>query len=113
MADAYHSLSIEGYRVSADLIERVRSGTWNPDHNEQDRERRNAMAARGYWQAYREVRKSIGRVLKGESPGTVAAADKLRITVPAPDPRPTVRPKAKLCCRQLRRKRLGVQSVEV
>ena len=31
--DAYHSLSIEGYRVSPELIERVRSGTWNPDGN--------------------------------------------------------------------------------
>src|ERR687892_1401027 len=29
--DAYHSLSIEGYRVSPALIELVRSGTWNPD----------------------------------------------------------------------------------
>jgi len=51
VTDAYHSLSIEGYRVTPDLIERVRSGTWNPESNEQDREQRNAMAARGYWQA--------------------------------------------------------------
>ncbi|MGX8009058.1 hypothetical protein ACVDG8_008620 [Mesorhizobium sp. ORM8.1] len=29
--DAYHSLSIEGYRVSPGLIDRVRSATWNPD----------------------------------------------------------------------------------
>jgi hypothetical protein len=26
VTDAYHSLSIEGYRVSAELIERVRNG---------------------------------------------------------------------------------------
>jgi fido (protein-threonine AMPylation protein) len=75
VTDAYHSLSIEGYQVSADLIERVRSGTWNPDRNAQDREQRNAMAARGYWQAYQEVQKSIGRVLKGENTGAVAADD--------------------------------------
>ncbi len=31
VTDAYHSLSIEGYRVTPDLIERVRSGTWNPE----------------------------------------------------------------------------------
>ena len=49
----YHSLSIEGYRVTPDLVERVRSGTWNPDGREQDHEQRNAMAARGYWQASR------------------------------------------------------------
>src|SRR2546425_3637945 len=75
VTDAYHSLSIEGYRVTTDLIERVRSGTWNPDANEQDREQRNAMAARGYWQAFQLVQKSIGKVLKGDNPGTVPDHD--------------------------------------
>jgi fido (protein-threonine AMPylation protein) len=75
VTDAYHSLSIEGYRVSTDLIKRVRSGTWNPETNKQDREQRNAMAARGYWQAFKTVEKSIGRVLKGENPGNVAEQD--------------------------------------
>jgi len=36
VTDAYHSLSIEGYRVSRDLIERVRSGEWHPENNEAD-----------------------------------------------------------------------------
>jgi hypothetical protein len=31
VTDAYHSLSIEGYRVTPALIERVRSGTSNPE----------------------------------------------------------------------------------
>jgi hypothetical protein len=75
VADAYHSLSIEGYRVTRELIERVRSGTWNPERNEGDREQRNAMAARGYWQAYQAVQKSVGRVLQGENPGLVADED--------------------------------------
>lgn len=75
VTDAYHSLSIEGYRVSPALIERVRSGTWNPDSNEQDREHRNALAARGYWLAYQAVQKSLERVLHGENPGTVADED--------------------------------------
>ena len=35
-SDAYHSLSIEGYRVSRELIEQVRSGNWNPESNEND-----------------------------------------------------------------------------
>jgi Fic family protein len=74
-ADAYHSLSIEGYRVGAELIQRVRSGAWNPEANEPDREQRNAMAARGYWRAFQEVQTSIGRVLKGENPGLVAEED--------------------------------------
>jgi hypothetical protein len=52
VTDAYHSLSIEGYRVTPELIRKVRSGRWNPDANELDRDQRNAMAARGYWQAF-------------------------------------------------------------
>lgn len=75
VTDAYHSLSIEGYRVTPELIERVRRGSWNPEANERDREQTNAMAARGYWQAFQVVEKSIGRVLKGENPGTVAEED--------------------------------------
>lgn len=72
VTDAYHSLSIEGYRVSTELIERVRRGAWNPDENQQDREQRNAMAARGYFQAYEAVQQSIAKVLEGQNPGEVA-----------------------------------------
>jgi len=75
VTDAYHSLSIEGYRVSPALIERMRSGAWNPDANEQDREHRNALAARGYWLAFQAVQKSLRRVLGGENPGAVAEQD--------------------------------------
>lgn len=73
--DAYHSLSIEGYLVSPALIERVRRGRWNPDASEQDREERNALAARGYWLTFQSVQKSLRRVLRGENPGTVAEAE--------------------------------------
>lgn len=75
VTDAYHSLSIEGYRVTPELIERVRTGQWNPDGNEQDREQRNALAARGYWQAFQAVRASVGKVLKGKNPGVIADED--------------------------------------
>ena len=54
-SDAYHSLSIEGYRVSPELIERVRAGDWSPDQIDGDRTERNALAARGYWQAFQAV----------------------------------------------------------
>ncbi|MHB1829014.1 MAG: Fic family protein [Steroidobacteraceae bacterium] len=73
-ADAYHSLSIEGYTVSDALIERVRSGPWNPGHNEPDRLNRDALAARGYWQAFQRVKESVARVLAGENAGVVAEA---------------------------------------
>jgi len=75
VTDAYHSLSIEGYRVSPALIERVRTGAWNPDDDKSDREHRNALAARGYWQAYQAVRESVRKVLRGENPGAVVDAD--------------------------------------
>ncbi len=73
--DAYHSLSIEGYRVTAELIERVRDGNWNPDGNEADREARNAMAARGYYQAFQAVKESIKKILAGKNPGEVTDTD--------------------------------------
>jgi hypothetical protein len=74
-SDAYHSLSIEGYRVSAELIERVRSGNLNPDTDKNDRENRNALAARGYWQAFQAVKQSLNSVLRGDNPGAVADRD--------------------------------------
>ncbi|MGH8251702.1 MAG: Fic family protein [Steroidobacteraceae bacterium] len=73
--DAYHSLSIEGYRVSRELIERVRSGAWNPDGNAGDRQQRDAMAAKGYHEAFQMVRDSVSRVLDGDNPGAVVERD--------------------------------------
>lgn len=72
--DAYNSLSIEGYRVSAELIERVRSGNWNPD-NGADREHQDALAARGYWQAFQKVKDSVSRILQGANAGEVTHTD--------------------------------------
>ena len=48
LADAYHSLSIEGYRVTDELIQRVATGDWNPEQHASDADARNAMAAHGY-----------------------------------------------------------------
>jgi hypothetical protein len=75
VTDAYHSLSIEGYRVSPELIERVRSGNWNPDDDTADGEHADALAARGYYQAFQAVKSSVDKVLQGENPGTVADKD--------------------------------------
>jgi hypothetical protein len=72
--DAYHSLSIEGYRVSAELIERVRAGAWDPD-SEEDRKERDALAARGYHEAFEVVTQSVRKVLDGENPGEVSDSD--------------------------------------
>lgn len=75
VTDAYHSLSIEGYRVSEELIERVRSGKWNPERDEKDKEHISALAARGYWLAFKEVEKSLQKVLKGANSGNVFKQD--------------------------------------
>ncbi len=75
VTDAYHSLSIEGYRVTPELIDRVRSGNWNPEGDPKDSEQRNALAARGYWLTYQAVVKSLENILGGTNPGTVVDED--------------------------------------
>ncbi len=75
VTDAYHSLSIEGYRVSPELIDKVRSGTWNPETDEQDRALKDALAARGYWEAFQRVKESIRAVLEGAEAGEVVERD--------------------------------------
>lgn len=70
-SDAYHSLSIEGYNVSPELVERVRSGAWNPKDNAADTESRNALAARGYWQAFQLVKNAVSAVIGGKAPGAL------------------------------------------
>lgn len=77
-SDAYHSLSIEGYSVSEDLIERVKSGKWSPETNENDKRQTDAMAAKGYQLAFAEVVKSVKRVLEGADAATVAEEDHLK-----------------------------------
>jgi hypothetical protein len=74
VTDAYHSLSIEGYGVSEELIEKARDGTWNPD-DEEDKEHRNALAARGYYDAFQVVKDSVRKVLNGANAGDTADAD--------------------------------------
>src|SRR5579863_6745630 len=69
-SDAYHSLSIEGYSVTPELIERVRTGNWDPDHHD-DRKNRDALAARGYWQAFQVVKGTVAEIIAGANPGTL------------------------------------------
>ncbi|MHB0953208.1 MAG: Fic family protein [Allorhizobium sp.] len=69
--DAYHSLSIEGYSVTPELIDRVRAGTWDPEVDQQDKQNRDALAARGYWQAFQKVKESVADILGGAPAGAV------------------------------------------
>jgi len=72
--DAYHSLSIEGYSVNPALVERVRQGGWDPQHDAGDRRNRDALAARGYWQAFQLVKKEVEKVIAEENPAALARA---------------------------------------
>lgn len=57
--DAYNSLSIEGYQVTPDLIERVAAGTWDLGRHEQDKKALSALAARGYYEAFNATVQTI------------------------------------------------------
>ncbi|MDE6481181.1 MAG: Fic family protein [Muribaculaceae bacterium] len=73
LEDAYHSLSIEGYQVSKELIDKVRSGNWKPD--DEDKEHKRALVARGYYQAFNAVVQSIIEILKGKNSGEAVEED--------------------------------------
>lgn len=75
VTDAYHSLSIEKYKVTPQLIERVKTGEWNWADNEQDKKQRDAMAAKGYLDAFKTVEESLKKILTGENAGTVVEKD--------------------------------------
>jgi hypothetical protein len=53
----------------------VREGNWNPEANEADRAQRDALAARGYYDAFQAVKASVSSVLNGANPGVTAEAD--------------------------------------
>ncbi len=74
-SDAYHSLSIEGYKVTPELIERVKRGNWDPENDEKDKKEKDAFAARGYYLAFEAVKKSIEKVFDGKNPGKVVDED--------------------------------------
>lgn len=76
VADAYHSLSIEGYRVSAAHIEKVRNGDWSPLTNPEDKETQEAMAAKGYAETHKRIRELIRRVVtNSENPAEALKRD--------------------------------------
>ncbi len=75
VADAYNSLSIEGYQVTEELIKRVARGGWNLDADAADSKDREALAARVYFQAFNRVKASIQRILEGKNAGQIAQTD--------------------------------------
>lgn len=73
--DAYNSLSIEGYDVSEKLIQKIANGNWNPEYSVDDKNQINALAAKGYREAFDAVKESIDRIFHKENPGIVLKED--------------------------------------
>ena len=44
---------------------------WEPDNHDADRQSRDALAARGYWQAFQLVRETVRKVIAGGNPGAL------------------------------------------
>ncbi len=73
--DAYHSLSIEGYQVTPELIARIAAGEWNPATAATDSEQVNAMAAKGYHETFQSVLTSLREILGGRSAPAIIHRD--------------------------------------
>lgn len=74
-ADAYNSLSIEGYKVTEQLIDRVSHPRWMQEINKEEQSARNTLAARGYYESHLRVQDSITRMLVWALPGAIAQKD--------------------------------------
>lgn len=72
--DAYHSLSIEGFQVTRELIARIAMGGDSQDDLAM-KEENNRLAAKGYSLAHASVLKSIEKIFGGDPPGKVASTD--------------------------------------
>jgi Fic family protein len=72
--DAYHSLSIERYRVTPDLIRKVAEEGWDPINDASDQKQVAAMAAKGYLDAFELVRDDAAQVYehRAANPGLAA-----------------------------------------
>ena len=76
--DTYHSLSIEGYQVTQDLIERIKNGQWSPENIQTDSEQKNALAAKGYLNAFKAVGESAKKVVVNKSDPAKVFSDDLQ-----------------------------------
>ena len=61
--------------MSRELIERIRSGARNPDGDSADRQQEDAMAAKGYYEAFQVVRGSLRQVFNDANAGRVFERD--------------------------------------
>ena len=57
------------------LIERVRGGAWEADRHPPDAAQRDALAARGYYEPFEAVKKTVADILAGKNPGMAVRDD--------------------------------------
>lgn len=72
--DAYHSLSIERYRVTLELIRKVAEEKWDPTGNSHEQRQIDAMAARGYLDAFQLVKEDAGQAYSKKDSAPVVAS---------------------------------------
>lgn len=73
--DAYNSLSIEGYQVTLDLIEKIASGKWDPNEDYRDKQQRDALAAKGYHNCFLSVIETIKDVVSKKRDAATAVSN--------------------------------------
>ncbi|MBU0506436.1 Fic family protein [bacterium] len=73
--DAYHSLSIEGYQVTEELIQKIAAGKWNPAENIHDRDLFSGLSAKGYQDAFQSVLQSIQKTKLQTKQGQIVSRD--------------------------------------
>ena len=49
----------------------MKTGEWDPDRHDDDRDSRDALAARGYWQAFLLVKETVAKVIAGDNSGAL------------------------------------------
>ena len=49
----------------------MQRGDWDPKNNDADKKDRDALAARGYFQAFQSVKSSVEKIIGGENPGAL------------------------------------------
>lgn len=74
-SDAYHSLSIEGYSVTDDLITRIARGEFEHLNNPKDRLEADGMIALGYYDAFLLVKESLRKIHAGGDPNQIIFED--------------------------------------
>jgi Fic family protein len=68
--DAFHSLALEGYRITPEVIQRAATAASDPVGGD-ERRGREVLDARAYWRSFQLVKQTVAKVLAGENAGAL------------------------------------------